>query len=103
MPCTEVIRAISTETRKPRAASSKSRVSENRSAFSVAACRATTGADASLGALVLAASVMLSSLARDEFSLKRVDMQRLAIADISGKPMPLNQPASLMKADYGKL
>jgi len=47
---------------------------------------------------------MLSSLARDEFSLKRVDTQRqFAIADISGKPMPLNQPASRMKADYGKL
>ena len=66
--------------------------------------RVYAGADASLGALVLAASVMLSSLARDEFSLKRVDMQRqFAIAGISGKPMPLSQPASLMKADYGKL
>src|SRR6187399_3269874 len=48
-PCGEVIFAFSTVPRKPRAASSKSRVSENGSAFSVAACRAMTGAEASFG------------------------------------------------------
>src|SRR6188508_3114797 len=49
-PCAEAIRAFSTVPRKPRAASSKSRVSENGSAFSVAACCAMTGAEASFGA-----------------------------------------------------
>src|ERR1700754_5078565 len=48
-PCAETIRAFSTVPRKPRAASSKSCVSENGSALRVAACRATTGAEACLG------------------------------------------------------
>src|SRR5260221_13785361 len=62
-PCAEVIRAFSSVPRKPRDASSKSLMSENGSAFSVAACRDTTDVDASLGASVLAVSVMLPSLA----------------------------------------
>src|SRR6266481_2697143 len=49
LPCADVIRAFSSVPRKPRDASSKSRVSENGSAFSVAACCATTDAEASLG------------------------------------------------------
>src|SRR5688572_25120197 len=49
LPCGEVIFAFSTVPRKPRAASSKSRVSENGNALSVAACCATTGAEASFG------------------------------------------------------
>jgi tripartite-type tricarboxylate transporter receptor subunit TctC len=37
-------------------------------------------------------------------ALENPDVQRqLAIADIPGKPMPLNDLASLMKADYEKL
>src|SRR5947207_15867296 len=49
LPCGEDIFAFSMLPRKPRAASSKSRVSENGSALSVAACCAITGADASFG------------------------------------------------------
>src|SRR5882757_3882151 len=54
--------------RKPRAASSKSRVSENGSAFRVAACCAMTGAEASFGvsfgaSLVPVWVMLLSSLA----------------------------------------
>src|SRR5258706_5223681 len=63
LPCAEVIRACSIVPRKPRDASSKSLMSENGNAFSVAACRDTTDVDASLGASVLAVSVMLPSLA----------------------------------------
>jgi len=48
-----VIRAFSSVPRKPRDASSKSRVSENGNAFSVAACCATTDAEASLGTSLL--------------------------------------------------
>jgi hypothetical protein len=48
-PCGDMIFAFSTVPRKPRAASSKSRVSENGSAFSVAACCAMTEAEASFG------------------------------------------------------
>jgi tripartite-type tricarboxylate transporter receptor subunit TctC len=37
-------------------------------------------------------------------ALENPDVQRqLAIADIPGKPMPLNELASLMKADHEKL
>ena len=37
-------------------------------------------------------------------ALENPDVQRqLAVADIPGKPMPLDELASLMKADYGKL
>jgi tripartite-type tricarboxylate transporter receptor subunit TctC len=37
-------------------------------------------------------------------ALKNPDVQRqLAVADIPGKPMPLDELASLMKADHGKL
>src|ERR1700680_4325412 len=61
LPCAEVIRALSSVPRKPREASSKSLVSENGSAFSVAACCATTDTDASLGASLLPVSVMLPS------------------------------------------
>jgi hypothetical protein len=58
--------------RKPRDASSKSLVSENGSAFSVAACCATTDADASLGVSLVPVAVMVSSsLERDAFTLKR--------------------------------
>src|ERR1700686_1781273 len=49
LPCADVIRAFSSVPRKPRDASSKSRLSENGSVFSVAACCATTDAEASLG------------------------------------------------------
>src|SRR5260370_42029083 len=49
LPCGEVIFAFSTVPRKPRAASSKSRVSENGSAFNVAACCAMTDGEACLG------------------------------------------------------
>src|SRR5260370_12401219 len=48
LPCGDVIRACSSVPRKPRDASSKSPVSENGSAFSIAACCATTDAEASL-------------------------------------------------------
>src|SRR5258708_4707933 len=64
LPCAEVIRACSSVPRKPRDASSKSRVSENGSAFSVAACCATTDAEACFGASPVSVWVMLlSSLA----------------------------------------
>src|SRR5260370_31585798 len=63
LPCAEVIRAFSNVPRKPRDASSKSPVSENGSAFSVAACCATTDAEASLGASLSPLWLMLSSLA----------------------------------------
>src|SRR6266436_9212591 len=76
LPCAEVIRAFSSVPRKPRAASSKSRVSENGSAFSVAACRATTVADASLGASVLAVSVMLPSLTHQKIDRRPQSMPR---------------------------
>jgi tripartite-type tricarboxylate transporter receptor subunit TctC len=37
-------------------------------------------------------------------ALENPDVQRqLAVADIPGKPMPLNELAALMKADYEKL
>src|SRR5436190_9666679 len=49
LPCGEDTFAFSMVPRKPRAASSKSRVSENGSALSVAACCAITEADASFG------------------------------------------------------
>src|ERR1700730_11924383 len=61
LPCAEVIRASSSVPRNPRAASSKSLVSANGSAFSVAAWRATTDPDASLGASLLPVWVMLPS------------------------------------------
>src|SRR5439155_15091365 len=54
LPCGDVILAFSTVPRKPRAASSKSRTSENGSAFSVAACCAMTEAEASFGVSVVA-------------------------------------------------
>src|ERR1700681_1919941 len=53
LPCADVIRAFSSVPRKPRDASSKSRVSENGSVSSVAACCATTDAEASLGTSLL--------------------------------------------------
>jgi hypothetical protein len=59
-----VIRAFSIEPRKPREASSKSRVSENGSAFSIAAFCAITEGEASFGVSLTslaAASLMLSS------------------------------------------
>src|ERR1700726_1320353 len=59
LPCAEVIRALSSVPRKPREASSKSLVSANGSAFSVAACCATTEPDASLGASLLPVWVIL--------------------------------------------
>src|SRR3979411_733999 len=51
-PCWLVIFAFSIVPRKPRAASSKSRVSENGSAFSIAACCAITAGVASLDSLL---------------------------------------------------
>src|SRR5437764_5763539 len=54
LPCGDVILAFSTVPRKPRAASSKSRTSENGNAFSVAACCAMTEAEAFFGVSVVA-------------------------------------------------
>src|SRR5258708_40076082 len=59
LPCGVAIFAFSTLPRKPRAASSKSRVSENGNAFSVAACCATTDAEASFGASMVTVWVIL--------------------------------------------
>src|ERR1700738_5026422 len=53
LPCADVICAFSSVPRKPRDASSKSRVAENGSTFSVAACCATTDSEASLGPSLL--------------------------------------------------
>src|ERR1700676_1896365 len=53
LPCAEVIRALSSVPRNPREASSKSLTSENGSAFSVAACRATTDGRGVLGGFAI--------------------------------------------------
>src|SRR5436190_2256680 len=103
-----MIRAFSRVPRKPRDASSKSFVSENGSAFSVAACRATTDMDASLGASLVPVWVMsLSSLKKISQAIDKAllnpDVQRqLAVSDIQGKPMALNKLAALTKPDYEK-
>src|SRR6202051_1826351 len=59
LPSAETTRAFSSVPMKPREASSKSRVSENGSAFSVAACWATTDAEASLRVSPLPVSVIV--------------------------------------------
>src|SRR4051794_40104519 len=70
LPCADVIRAFSSVPRYPREASSKSLVSENGSAFSIAPCCATTDVEASLGASLLAVWVMLTSLASRKLELE---------------------------------
>ncbi len=43
-------------------------------------------------------------MTRIDKALENPDVQRqLAVADIPGKPMPLNDLADLMKTDYEKL
>src|SRR6202165_790005 len=59
LPCADVIRALSRVPRNPRDASSKSAVSENRSAFRGAACCGTTGGAAALEASLLPVWVIL--------------------------------------------
>src|SRR3954451_21936899 len=60
-PASEVIRAFSSVPRKPRDASSKSRLSENGSAARVAACCFVTDAEASLGASPLGCCCVIAS------------------------------------------
>jgi hypothetical protein len=59
-----VIAAFSIVPRKPRAASSKSRVSENGSAFSIAVCRAMTDGVASFGSRLSSVISVSSGLLR---------------------------------------
>src|SRR4051812_32614129 len=60
-PCGLVISAFSIVPRKPRAASSKSRVSENGSALSIAVCCAMTDGVAPFGSLVEVSGISISS------------------------------------------
>src|SRR6476620_5256816 len=73
--------------RKPRLASSKSRVSENGSAFSVAACCAMTEAEAclgvSLGASAEVSVILVHSLALPEHELGRSRSAKLEPFELS--------------------
>src|SRR5688572_9924292 len=80
-----MILAFSTVPRKPRAASSKSRVSENGSAFSVAACCAMTAAEASFGdslgvSVVAGWLIVMYSLAQTKIGTTSAELQPLELA-----------------------
>src|SRR5689334_4432982 len=91
-PCGEVILAFSMVPRKPRAASSKSRVSENGNAFSVASCCAMTDSDASFG-ISLAISTAAAAWVIRVYSLDKL------FSDVSAERQPLELAVAAPSVD----